>query len=193
MTSADPCPAGSIDCAVMAGRFEGEVVALMPALHSHAMRLTRNPADADDLLQDTMLKALNSLHTFRQGTNIRAWLYRIQTNSYISSYRRRQRKPAVPLTEEMLLSRQSVDARPWSSHVRAAEDEALDAMPDADLASAMRALPQTFRTVVYYADVEGLPVKQIAALTKSPAGTVMSRLHRGRRRLRTLLPQGLAR
>ncbi|BCO62683.1 ECF RNA polymerase sigma factor SigH [Mycobacterium intracellulare] len=169
------------------------MVALMPALHSYAMRLTRNHADADDLLQDTMLKAFKSFHTFRPGTNIRAWLYRIQTNSYISSYQRRQRKPAVPLTEEMLLSRQSVDTRPWSGHVRAAEDEALDSLPDADFACAMRSLPQTFRTVVYYADVEGLSVKQIAALTKSPAGTVMSRLHRGRRRLRALLPQHLAR
>ncbi|WP_374023721.1 sigma-70 family RNA polymerase sigma factor [Mycobacterium sp. HNNTM2301] len=185
MTPADPCPPGTADPAVTARRFESDVVALMPALHSHAMRLTRNPADAEDLLQDTMLKAFNSFHTFQPATNIRAWLYRIQTNSYISSYRRQLRKPAVPLTE------QNMDARPGSCHVRAAEDEALDALANADLACAMRALPQTFRTVVYYADVEGLPLKQIAELTKSPAGTVMSRLHRGRRRLRTLLPQGL--
>jgi RNA polymerase sigma-70 factor, ECF subfamily len=187
MRAAHPGPSASHGCGTVASQFHRDIVPLMPALYSHAQGLTRNRSDAEDLLQDTMLKAFSSFGTFRQGTNVRAWLYRIQTNTFISGYRRQRARPVVQLTDEVTAGQWMVAAARWPAHLRTAEDEALDAIGDSDIASAMRSLPEKFRTVVYFADVEGLPVRQIAQLTKSPVGTVASRLHRGRGRLRRLL------
>jgi RNA polymerase sigma-70 factor (ECF subfamily) len=143
--------------------------------------MTRNHADAEDLLQETMVKAYSKANTFRQGSDLRAWLYRILINTYINNYRRQQRQP-VEYPAEGITDRHFAAARCGS-----AEEQALDAMPDEEIKSAMEALPEPFRLAVYYADVEGLPCRQIAELMGSPNGTVTSRLHRGRRQLRRLL------
>jgi RNA polymerase sigma-70 factor, ECF subfamily len=179
--------AGTALSETLTNRFEREVLPLTPTLYSHALYLTRNHPDAQDLLQDTLLRAFTGFPTFRRGTNIRAWLYRIQNNSYISGWRRRQRRLDGSLCDNTKLGQLCIGPGSLSRQPRAAEDEALDAIADPDIALAMRDLPEKFRTVVYYADVEGLPTKHIAALTDSPMGTVASRLHRGRRHLRRLL------
>lgn len=168
-------------------RFEESVMALAPALYSHALRLTRNRSDAEDLLQDTLLRAYAGFAGFRQGTKLRAWLYRIQTNGFITGWRRRQRRSEVCLFDNLDTLRATRDLVSPARHANSAEDEALLGLPNGDLAAAMRALPDDFRVVVYYADVVGLPLKHIAALADIPVGTVTSRLHRARRRLRAHL------
>src|SRR5262249_11450895 len=131
-----------------------------------------------------MVKAYSSFHSFTPHTNLSAWLHRIQTNTYINGYRRNQRRPMQCSTEEF--SEQQLAAH-TSMGLRSAEDEALAALPDSEITAAMQALPTQLRTVVYYADVEGFRYKQIAEIMGTPKGTVMSRLHRGRRHLRRLL------
>lgn len=168
-------------------RFEDAVMPLAPALYSHALRLTRNRPDAEDLLQDTLLRAYAGFAGFRHGTNLRAWLYRIQTNGFITGWRRRQRRNEVCLFDNLNMLCATRDLTSPALHANSAEDEALLALPDGDLAAAMRALPDDFRVVVYYADVVGLPLKHIAALVDIPLGTVTSRLHRARRSLRAHL------
>jgi len=150
--------------------------------------MSRNHADAEDLVQEAMIKAYAGFHAFRPDTNMRAWLLRILINSYISDYRKKRRQPAQYSTDEVTEQR-LVDAytRSAQARLRSAEDQALDSLPDNDLKSAMQALPQRFREVVYYADVEGLRYQQIAAIMNTPTGTVASQLHRGRRQLRKLL------
>jgi RNA polymerase sigma-70 factor (ECF subfamily) len=156
-------------------------------MYRRALHMSRHHADAQDLVQDTMVKAYASFHSFEPGTNLNAWLYRILTNIYISGYRRRKRQPTQYsmeyLTEQQLLNLGHRESRGLPS----AEDEALAALPDNEIQAAVGAMPEQFRAVVYYADVESLPYKEIAEILDIPIGTVMSRLSRGRRHLRGLL------
>jgi RNA polymerase sigma-70 factor, ECF subfamily len=181
----------SVD-AELSARFEREVVPLRDLLYRHAFRMSHNHADAEDLVQETVMKAYAHFDSFRSGTNLNAWLHRILTNTYINSYRKKRRQPtqysAEDLTDQYLTE---ANARSAASELRSAEDHALDLLPDNDIKAAMQALPGQFREVVYYADVEGFRYKEIAALTNTPQGTVMSRLHRGRKQLRMLLGGGV--
>jgi RNA polymerase sigma-70 factor (ECF subfamily) len=187
----EPVLSESVD-AELSARFERDVVPLRDLLYRHAFRMSHNHADAEDLVQETVMKAYAGFGSFRSGTNLKAWLLRILTNTYINSYRRKRRQPmqysAEGLTDQCLTQ---ANARSAASELRSAEDHAMDLLPDNDIKAAMQALPGQFREVVYYADVEGFHYKEIAALTNVPHGTVMSRLHRGRKQLRMLLGGGV--
>jgi RNA polymerase sigma-70 factor (ECF subfamily) len=160
-------------------------------LYSAAARMTRNPADAEDLVQETYARAFASFHQFSDGTNLRAWLHRILTNTFISSHRKKQREPvfATAGVEDWHLVRSQAYL---PGGLRSAEELALDRMPDSRVTTAFRELPDDFRTAVYLADIEGYGYREIASIMGCPVGTVMSRLHRGRRRLRELLTERLA-
>jgi RNA polymerase sigma-70 factor (ECF subfamily) len=150
--------------------------------------MCRNHSDAEDLVQETMVKAYTAFDSFQPGTGLKAWLFRIMTNSYINGYRKKRRQPVHYSTEE-IAHRQLPAAyeNSASRYLRSAEEQALDLLPDGNVSAAMRALAPQFREAVFYADVEGLRYKEIAAIMNTPTGTVMSRLQRGRRQLRQLL------
>ncbi len=161
--------------------FVRDVLPLVDQLYRAARRYTRSAADGEDLLQETMVKAYAGFHTFNTGTNLRAWLFRILTNTWISSYRAAQRRPDEVLAADV------ADVWPRVARNQSAELAVLEAMGDEDVMAALQALPEGQRLVVYYADVEGFRYKEIAAILDVPLGTVMSRLHRGRANLRALL------
>jgi RNA polymerase sigma-70 factor, ECF subfamily len=163
-------------------RFEAEALPLLPGMYSAAYRLTRNAADAEDLVQETFLRAYRGFHQFQPGTNLKAWLYRILTNTFINSYRKKQREPQTISDDQLedwyLYSKMAEEGAEPS-----AETSVLEALPDEDVQEALQSIPEQFRIAVLLADVEGFSYKEIAEITDVPIGTVMSRLHRGRRAL----------
>ena len=168
--------------------FEEQALPYMDQLYAAAMRMTRNPADAADLVQETFVKAFQAFGQFQQGTNLKAWLYRIQTNTFINIYRKNQRNPyqgTIDDLEDWQLG--GAESVTQSLSTRSAEAEAIDHLPDSAVKEALQAIPEDFRLAVYFADVEGFSYQEIADIMKTPVGTVMSRLHRGRRLLRESL------
>lgn len=163
--------------------FEDQVRPYLTQLHHAALRMTRNPADAEDLVQDTLTKAYIAYHQYTPGTNLRAWLHRILANTFINSYRKARRQPAIAPGADPGADWQA-SADPLSPPTPSAEDQALAKITDASLLSALRELPDEFRTAIYLADVEGYPYREVATMMGTPVGTVMSRLHRGRGKLR---------
>ena len=168
-------------------QFEEQALPFMDQLYGAAMRMTRNPADAADLVQETFVKAFASWKSFTQGTNLKAWLYRILTNTYINTYRKRQREPYQGTIDELEAWQLGGAESTTATSSRSAEAEAIDHMPDSTVKDALQSIPEDFRLAVYLADVEGFSYQEIADIMKTPIGTVMSRLHRGRRLLRDLL------
>lgn len=168
-------------------RFTEEAMPLLDQLYGGALRMTRNPQDAEDLVQETYLKAYKAFDRFTPGTNLKAWLYRIMTNTYINTYRKKQRRPLVTSADDVTDNQLYTSSSHDSTGLESAEVEALKQMPNSRISEALNSLNEDYRMVVYYADVEGLAYKEIADVMDIPLGTVMSRLHRGRKQLREML------
>jgi RNA polymerase sigma-70 factor (ECF subfamily) len=169
-------------------RFERDALQYMNQLYAAALRYTRNPDDAQDLVQDTYAKAYTSFHQFEPGTNLKAWLYRVLTTTFINTYRKDQRRPQR--SDGEVEDWQLADAASHTSDQgKSAEEVALENLPDSDIKRALHEIPEEFRIAVYLADVEGFSYKEIAEIVDVPAGTVMSRLHRGRKQLREKLTE----
>ncbi|MBO0831916.1 MAG: sigma-70 family RNA polymerase sigma factor [Actinobacteria bacterium] len=172
-------------------RFERDVTPLIAQLYPAALRMTRNQSDAEDLVQETLAKAYSAFHQFRPGTNLRAWLHRILSNTFINSYRKKRREPVqdlgANLQDEALLG-----SDPLLPSARSAEVEALERIGDSEILQALRELPTEFRAAIYLADIEGYPYREIAEIMDTPIGTVMSRIHRGRTKLRERLAKHAA-
>ncbi|HEV2360703.1 MAG TPA: sigma-70 family RNA polymerase sigma factor [Acidimicrobiales bacterium] len=177
-------------------RFADQAMEYMPALYSAALRLTRSPADAEDLVQETYLKAYRAFGGFQDGSNLKAWLYKIQMNTFINSYRAKQRRPEetdIEDVEDLYLFRR-LGGLEGAAAGQSAEEEALEHFTDDEVKAALESLPEAFRIAVLLADVEGFSYREISEITEVPIGTVMSRLHRGRRALqKALLDYGLER
>ena len=173
--------------AELAARFERDVIPLLKPLLGGALRMTLQRADAEDLVQETMVRAYAGFRTFQQGTNLKGWLFRIQANAHISGHRKRMSRPAELPIDTIYDWQLVADAGRSPRALRSAEAEVLELLPDNDIRNALDALPVEFRMAVYYADVEGLAYKEISAIMGTPLGTVMSRIHRGRSQLRVLL------
>lgn len=170
-------------------RFAEVAMQYMPSLYSAALRMTRSPADAEDLVQETYLKAYRAYGRFQEGTNLKAWLYKILTNTFINTYRAKKRRPEqadVEDVEDLYLFRR-LGGLEGATAGRSAEDEVLDLFTDTEVKEALESLPETFRMAVLLADVEGFSYKEIADIMEVPIGTVMSRLHRGRKALQKAL------
>jgi RNA polymerase sigma-70 factor (ECF subfamily) len=167
-------------------RFERDAMPLLPSLYSAALRLTRNPADAEDLVQEAFLRAYRGFSGFQEGTNLKAWMYRILTNAFINTYRKKQREP-VTVQDEDIADWYLYDKLGAAGAEASAESEVLDKIPDEEVQRALEALPEGFRMAVLLADVEGFSYKEIAEILEIPIGTVMSRLHRGRKALQKAL------
>jgi len=168
-------------------RFTRDALPYLDQLYGAAMKMARNPQDAQDLVQETFAKAFASFGTFTEGTNLKAWLYRIMTNSYINVYRKKQREPYLGAVDELEDWQLGGAESTTAMSSRSAEAEAIDRTPSGVVTEALNALPEDFRMVVYLADVEGFSYQEIAEIVDRPIGTVMSRLHRGRARLRQAL------
>jgi len=185
--------------------YEQDAMQYARQLYSAAMRMTRNPADAEDLVQETFLKAYRAYHTFEEGTNLKAWLYRILTNTYINKYRKDSRRPSevdLGSVEDLYLYR-NIGSEESAEAARTTEDRVLDGLVEADIKKAVEDLPENFRLPVLLADLEGFSYKEISDILDIPIGTVMSRLHRGRKAMqkslweyavkRGLVPEGAER
>jgi RNA polymerase sigma-70 factor (ECF subfamily) len=179
---AEPVSAGTLHA-----RFEREAIPLFDVLQRGAMRLTNNRQDAEDLVQETMLLAYAGFGSFREGTNLTAWMFRIMQNAWISRYRKKHRRPPEILIGCFTESKMADQPPHVHRSQRSAEVTALERIPDPRVRNALMALRQEFRMAVYYADVEGFRYKDIAQITETPVGTVMSRVYRGRQLLRTSL------
>lgn len=177
---------GTLARAELNARFERDALPFLDALYSAALRMTKNPENAEDLVQETYAKAFSSFHQFSEGTNLRAWLYRILTTTFINIYRKEQRRPLISdgEIEEWQIAEAATHT---SDQGKSAEVEALEQLPDSDIKNALQELPEEFRLAVYFADVEGFSYKEVAEILNIPTGTVMSRLHRGRKLLRESL------
>lgn len=171
------------------GQFSELAMEHMSSLYGAALRMTRNPADAEDLVQETYLKAYRAFHSFQEGTNLKAWLYRILTNTFINTYRAKKRRPEMSEIEDVedLYLYHRLGGLEAATAGRSAEDQVLERFTDDEVKAALEALPDTFRMAVLLADVEGFSYKEIAEIMDIPIGTVMSRLHRGRRALQKAL------
>jgi RNA polymerase sigma-70 factor, ECF subfamily len=179
-------PAGTTAGSASTAEFDEQIRPFLEQLYPAALRMTRNPADAEDLVQETLTKAYTAYHQFTPGTNLRAWLHRILANTFINSYRKTKREPAITPGADPHQDWQ-VGNDPLAGPARSAEAEALDKMTDSAVLAALRDLPDDFKTTIWLADVEGYPYREVAAMMGTPIGTVMSRLHRGRGKLRQQL------